>query len=70
MGFLLIIIDFSILLLLHAKIYDYKITLKNYFLSTIAFSLFTLLFFILDINTIGLLLVYPIYFLSLIHIFF
>lgn len=63
MGFLLIIIDFSILLLLHAKIYDYKITLKNYFLSTIAFSLFTLLFFILDINTIGLLLVYPIYFL-------
>lgn len=63
MGFLLIIIDFSILLLLHAKIYDYKITLKNYFLSIIAFSLFTLLFFILDINTIGLLLVYPIYFL-------
>ncbi|WP_061597448.1 sensor histidine kinase [Streptococcus gordonii] len=63
MGFLLIIIDFSILLLLHAKIYDYKITLKNYFLSIVAFSLFTLLFFILDINTIGLLLVYPIYFL-------
>ena len=63
MGFLLIIIDFSILLLLHAKIYDYKITLKNYFLSIIAFSLFTLLFFILNINTIGLLLVYPIYFL-------
>lgn len=63
MGFLLIIIDFSILLLLHAKIYDYKITLKNYFLSIIAFSLFTSLFFILDINTIGLLLVYPIYFL-------
>lgn len=63
MGFLLIIIDFSILLLLHAKIYDYKITLKNYFLSIIAFSLFTLLFFVLDINTIGLLLVYPIYFL-------
>lgn len=63
MGFLLIIIDFSILLLLHAKIYDYKIALKNYFLSIIAFSLFTLLFFILNINTIGLLLVYPIYFL-------
>lgn len=63
MGFLLIIIDFSILLLLHAKIYDYKITLKNYFLSIIAFSLFTLLFFILNISTIGLLLVYPIYFL-------